>query len=161
MKILLSLMLTAFLAACSSTPNARYLQADEVTAADYKTFTLEKIDAKGLNPDAMLVAGKAIKFALESRGMTYQKENAELLIEFGVGIKQVNEVQLKVVPIGGATYTAHTLQNNQYGTLIINISDALKTKPIWYMSGSRKIENMNRSQEEINQDFIGILSNFK
>lgn len=161
MKILLSLMLTAFLAACSSTPNARYLQADEVTAADYKTFTLEKIDAKGLNPDAMLVAGKAIKFALESRGMTYQKENAELLIEFGVGIKQVNEVQLKVVPIGGATYTGHTLQNNQYGTLIINISDALKTKPIWYMSGSRKIENMNRSQEEINQDFIGILSNFK
>lgn len=162
MKLLIPLLFALLITACSSTPaGPRYQQAYDVHVEDYKTFAIEKIDVKGLNPEAMLKVGKAIKHALEARGLTYQKDNAELLIEYGVGIKHVQEVKLKVIPIGGNTYTDHTLEDSNYGTLLISASDTEKSKHVWYMSGSRKIENMDRSQDEVNEDFVGLFSNFK
>lgn len=161
MKILLSILFASILTACATTPKVHYVQADEAQAADYKTFSIEKIAAKGLNPKAMATVSKAIKHALQVKGMTYQENNADLLVEFGIGIKQVQEVRLKVIPIAGTTYTGHILEDSTYATLLINISDTQNQKHLWHMSGSRKIEKTNRSQSDINEDFVNLLNNFK
>lgn len=153
-------ILLVLLSACASSGPV-FQQLANTQAADYKTFSIKKIDTQGLNPEAMVKVGQALKYALEARGMIYQAEHGELLVEYAVGIKQVNEVRLEVIPIAGSSYTDHIMENNRYGNLLISLSDAKTSKQVWYLSGSRKLDNMQSSQAEINSNVVKLMQNFK
>lgn len=162
MKILSLLMLAIALVACSTTPVLQYRQAPDSHAADYQTFSIQAIQkARGLNMPAMVKVGKAIKYALEQKGLRYVEQGGELLIEYGVGIRNVNSVNMHFYPQGLGTRTQHDVESATIAKMVININDVEQQRSIWLTSGSARINGEDKSQQEINAEFIGIFSNFE
>ena len=79
MKQLIVILLSLWLTACASHQALHVRQAPGSHAEDYKTFSIQAIDkARGLNLPAMVKVGKAIKYALEQKGLTYVEQNGEI-----------------------------------------------------------------------------------
>ena len=161
MKILL-LMILGMLSACSTTQVLQYRQAPDSHAADYQTFSMKAIqNARGLNMPAMAKVGKAIKNALEKKGLRHVEQGGELLIEYGVGIRNINSLNLHFYPQGLGTRTQHDIESETIAKMVININDAEKQRSIWLTSGSARIDGEEHSQQQINEKFIKIFSNFE
>lgn len=165
MKTFLYVVLVLITTACANQPSAYYKQADQTSIANYKTFSIKKLDVKGLHPDSMIRVGKAVKHALEKKGLKYVSEGGELLVRYAVGVEIIKEVDVKIHPAGSSVYTNHIVEDSLYVTLVLGISDTrdpqVDPNVIWFMSGSKKVDDLSKPQEQINQKFESIFANFK
>lgn len=160
---LITIGITAWLlAACSVNAPMDYRQSPDRHAADYQTFTLKAIDhVKGTTPKAMGRVGQAIQYALEQKGLRYVDNDAQLLVEYAVGVKNTQKLNMQYYPTGQGMYTRHDVASATVAKLVININDVADKRSIWLSSGSSEITQQERTQEEINQVFVTIFKNFK
>lgn len=161
MKNTLFLSLVLFLTACASQPVPYFQQADSVKRSDYKTFSIKPVVVKSNSQVTTGTVEVAIRYALEKQGLIYDKDSKELLVEYAVGIKSVKELEFKYVPVGAGVYTGHTMKDAKYVTLVMNIQDLVQQKSVWTWSGSRKVEELKRTQQDVNNKFVELLNNFK
>lgn len=159
MKILFVSLMFMLLTACATQPKPHFEQAEELSINQYQTFSIEKLNVKGLHPDAMIKVGKAIKKGLEEKGLKFKWNNADLTVQYAVGVETIQNVGLKLYPVGSKIYTAHIVQDNHYATMIMNIVDESASKKVWLMSGSKKIDNLNRSQQQVDESIAKLLQN--
>ena len=64
-------------------------------------------------------------------------------------------------PQGLGTRTQHDVESATIAKMVININDVEQQRSIWLTSGSARIDGEDKSQQEINAEFIGIFSNFE
>lgn len=155
-----ALLLTVFLTACAS-PALNYTQSDDLSIAQYKTFSVKTLDIKGHNSKTEKVVDIALRDALEKRGLTYSQDNADIEVQYAVGVKSTQAVDLKPVSIGSGVYTSHNVVANTRATIVINIHDTKKNENVWRASGSQTISSDEIPQSAINEEFANILQNFK
>ena len=85
----------------------------------------------------------------------------KLLVEYGVGLRNTNEVNLHFYPTGMAMRTQHDVGQATIARMVININDVEQQRSIWLASGSSKIEGEEKTQGEINQALVDIFTNFE
>ena len=160
-KQFIAMALVLFTTACATQPKAHFEQAEGTSIAQYKTFSIEKLDVKGLHPDAMVKVGKAVKQALEQKGLSFVWEDGDITVQYAVGVKSVQNLVLKHYPVGNQIYTGHLLEDNYYATMILYLVDEEAKKQVWMMSGSKRIDNLDSSQEQVNQTIQAVFENLK
>ncbi|UTW49644.1 DUF4136 domain-containing protein [Bacterioplanoides sp. SCSIO 12839] len=162
MKLLAAFITACFLIGCSANAPLDYRQSPDRHAADYQTFTLKSIDnVKGTTPQAMGKVGQAIKFALEQKGLKYVDQGADLLVEYAVGVKNTQKLNMQYYPTGQGMYTRHDVASAKIAKLVININDVADKRSIWLTSGSSEIAQEEKTQDEINQAFVAIFAHFE
>lgn len=162
MKVIFTLFVVLCLSGCAAQQALTVRQAPGSHAQDYKSFSIQVINkARGLNLPAMVKVGKAIKYALEQKGLMYVEQNGELLVEYGVGLRNTNEVNLHFYPAGMTMRTQHDVEEATIAKMVININDVKQKRSIWLVSGSAKVDDEEKSQDEINKVFVGIFSQFE
>ncbi len=150
-----------FISGCAMQPVPAYQQSEGSHRSDYNTFTIKPVLVKRNSQLASKKIEIAIQYALQQQGLNFVKEGGQLSVEYGFGLKSIQELELKMYPVGSKMYTGHILNDALYATLVVNIVDVTQNKSIWLMSGSRKIDEMKRSQQQVNDKFVSLLSNFK
>lgn len=150
-----------FVTACAHQPNVHVEQLDTAKQADYKSFNISSLTLKGQNIQANEKIELAIRTSLEQKGMHYSATDAQVTVQYALGIKKIQNVDLKPIAVGSAVYTSHIIKDERYATLLINIKDNKQQKNIWRLSGSRRIDDEQLPQEKINEKFSELLENFK
>ena len=161
MKTLLISLMLILLSACASQPKSYFEQATNTSINQYKTFSIEKLNVRGLHPDAMVKVGKAIKKSLEEKGLKFEWQDGDLTVQYAIGVENIQNIGLKLYPVGSKIYTAHIVTDNHYATMMLNIVDEKASKKIWFMSGSKRIDNLNVEQDRVNEAFVEIFKNIK
>jgi len=155
--LLLSILL---LSACAHQPNIHFQQVDSAKQGDYQTFNITSLPLKGHTHLANAKIELAIRTYLVQKGMTYSAKDSQMTVQYALGIKQIQNVDLKPISIGAGVYTSHLVRDETYATLVINIRDNAQKENIWRMSGSRKIDDEELPQATFNKKFSEILENF-
>jgi len=161
MKTFIISLMLVLVSACATQPRPYFEQAEDTSIKQYKTFSIEKLNVKGLHPDGMVKVGKAIKNALEEQGLKFEWKGGELTVQYAVGIETIKNIGLKLYPVGSKIYTAHIVKDNHYATMMLNIVDEKASKKVWLMSGSKRIDSLEVEQESVNKAFIDIFKNIK
>jgi hypothetical protein len=155
--LLLSILL---LSACAHQPNIHFQQADTAKRSDYQTFNIASLPLKGHTHIANEKIELAIRTHLEQAGMSYSAQDSQMTVQYALGIKKIQNVDLKPISIGTGVYTSHLVRDETYATLVINIRDNAQQENIWRMSGSRRVDDEQLPQETFNKKFSEILENF-
>lgn len=156
--LLLSILLVT---ACAHQPNVHIEQLDTAKQTDYKSFNISALIFKGQNLQANKSIELAIRTSLEQKGMTYLAKDSQVTVQYALGIKKIQNVDLKPIAVGSGVYTSHLIKDEKHVTLLLNIRDNEQQKNIWRLSGSRKIDDDQLPQEKINEKFSELLENFK
>ena len=127
----------------------------------YKTFkiTPSKVDLSRRR-DMKELVGNAIGYYLKSKGFTKTNTNPDLDVQFYVGLKPKKGLSLEPIDEEvDSNYSANT-ESETHATLIVNIVDTLKQKPIWRLTASALLDEQMRTQEELNRDLYRVLDCF-
>jgi twitching motility protein PilU len=132
-----------------------------VSFAAYKTFSIKplKVDLSR-RKDMQQIVANAICFHLTNKGLTQTQSSPHLDVQFAVGLKSKKGLSLQ--PIGDETDPIDTLTTDSetHASLIINIIDTAKHKPVWRLTASTVLDGYQRNQEELNRDFAVVMDNF-
>jgi len=132
-----------------------------VAFAAYKTFKISpiKVDLSRRKDMRQLVAN-AISYHLTNKGLSQTQASPDLDVQFVVGLKSKKGLSLQ--PIGDETDPVETVSadSETHATLIINMVDTLKQKPVWRLTASTVLDSYQRSQEELNRDFAVVMDCF-
>ncbi len=127
----------------------------------YKTFKVTpfKVDLSR-RKDMKELVGNAISYCLENKGFTNTNSSPDLDVQFFVGLKPKKGLSLE--PIGEEINADSSVipDSETHATLIVNIVDTLKQKPIWRLTASALLDKQMRTQEELNRDLLYVLSSF-
>jgi twitching motility protein PilU len=127
----------------------------------YRTFKITplKVDLSRRR-DMKELVGNAIGYYLESKGFTRTNSSPDLDVQFFVGLKPKKGLSLE--PIGEEVNpdSAKNSDSETHATLIVNIVDTLKQKPIWRLTASAILDDQMRTQEELNRDLYRVLNDF-
>jgi hypothetical protein len=156
----LLLVSVLFVTACAHQPNLHIEQLDASIQTDYQSFNISSLTLKGQNIQENDKIELAIRTSLEQKGMSYSTNDAQVTVQYALGIKKIQNVDLKPIVVGSGVYTSHLIKDEKYATLLINIRDNKQQKNIWRLSGSRRIDDEQLPQGKINEKFSELLENF-
>jgi len=161
LRFLMLALISTLITACASQPAMNYKQADAASLSQYSSFSIKPLQIKGHDVKNEKVVEIALRSALEERGLIFSENNANLEVQYAVGVKSTQSVDLKPVSIGSAVYTSHDIVSNTRATVVINIQDTKTNQNVWRSSGSQTIREGKIPQVDINAEFAKILQNFK
>ena len=127
----------------------------------YSTFKVTplKVDLSR-RKDMKELVGNAISYYLESKGYTKTNTSPDLDVQFFVGLKPKQGLSLEPIGDEVAPNSSPVTASETHATLIVNIVDTLKQKPVWRLTASALLDKQLRTQEELNHDLYHVLSNF-
>jgi len=173
---LLTVIASAFLG-CASTPNV-FSQADPTTDfSTYRTYGFDKNLATNDTQYESLITSflkVAVAQQLDGRGLTYEPENPDLIVNFYLNTKE--KVQSHSVPTmsgyygwrdpffdpwPGYTYETRITQYTE-GTLNIDIADVVRHKLVWEGATVGRItdEIVRNLERSVDQAVADIFSQF-
>ncbi|MGD8938885.1 MAG: DUF4136 domain-containing protein [Gammaproteobacteria bacterium] len=110
--------------------------------------------------DMKELVGNAIGYYLKSKGFTKTNTNPDLDVQFYVGLKPKKGLSLEPIDEEVDSDYSATTDSETHATLIVNIVDTLKQKPIWRLTASALLDEQMRTQEELNRDLYRVLDCF-
>jgi twitching motility protein PilU len=124
----------------------------------YKVTAL-KVDT-GWREDMEKLLTVAIGKYFSERGFKENPATPDLDVQYILGLKSKKGLSLEPIEEEVNPFAGLTTDTETHATLIINIVDTLRQKPIWRLTASTKLEGPIRSQEELNHDIATVLESF-
>jgi twitching motility protein PilU len=124
----------------------------------YKVSAL-KVDS-GRREDMEQVLSTAIGKYFQDRGFTENQSGPDLDVQYIFGLKSKKGLSLEPIDEEINPFSKLSTDTETHATLIVNIVDTLRQKPVWRLTASTKLEGAIRSQEELNHDIATVLDNF-
>jgi hypothetical protein len=94
------------------------------------------------------------------RGFAENKASPDLDVQYILGLKSKKGLSLEAIDDEVNPFAGVTTDTETHATLIVNIVDTLRQKPVWRLTASTKLEGAIRSQEELNHDIATVLESF-
>jgi twitching motility protein PilU len=124
----------------------------------YKVSAL-KVD-QGRREDMEKLLTVAIGNYFTERGYKENLATPDLEVQYILGLKSKKGLALEPIEEEVNPFAGLTTDTETHATLIINIVDTLRQKPVWRLTASTKLEGPIRSQEELNHDIATVLESF-
>jgi hypothetical protein len=124
----------------------------------YKVTAL-KVD-HGRREDMEKVLTTAIGKYFRDRGFAENKANSDLDVQYIFGLKSKKGLSLEAIEDEINPFAGVTTDTETHATLIVNIVDTLRQKPVWRLTASTKVEGPIHSQDELNHDIAMVLESF-
>ena len=132
-----------------------------VSFSVYKTFAVSPIKVDlSRRKDMRQLVSNAIGYHLTQKGLSQTQSSPDLDVQFAVGLKSKKGLSLQPIGEESDPVEAVTTDNETHATLIINIVDTLKQKPVWRLTASTVLDDYQRNQEELNHDFAVVMDSF-
>lgn len=127
----------------------------------YRTFKISplKVDLSR-RMDMKELVGNAICYFLESKRFVRKESSPDLEVQFMVGLKSKKSLSLEPIAEEENPFSEVTTDTETHATLIINIIDTLKQKPVWRLTASTVLDGHLRTQQELNRDLFNVLDSF-
>ena len=124
----------------------------------YKVSPL-KVDSSR-RPDLQQVLSTAIAKYFSGRGFTENTTAPDLDVQYILGIKSQKGLSLEPIEEEDNPFAAVPTDTETHATLIVNIVDTLRQKPVWRLTASTKLDGHLRTQEELDHDIAIVMESF-
>lgn len=170
----LSLLSILFLSGCASTPRVSTQAAPDANLPSFKTFGFYSPLGTDKGNYGSLLSQKlktATRTALESKGLTYKEQDADLLVNFNITTTQKTDVNTMPTGYGygwrGGYYSPWVGYNNvsvhQYteGELVVDLIDQTQKKMVWEGTATAIVNNdPQKNAEKINRAITEMFREF-
>jgi hypothetical protein len=124
----------------------------------YKVSAL-KVDSSR-REDIEQVLSAAIGQYFLDRGFTENHAGPDLDVQYIFGLKSKKGLSLEPIDEEINPFSKLSTDSETHATLIVNIVDTMRQKPVWRLTASTKLEGALRSQGELNHDIATVLASF-
>jgi len=129
----------------------------------YHTFTIRPLkieDSPNTRDDAREVLDTGIAHALKVKGLKQVKTDADVEVQYVFGVKDTKGLELSPMGEEDESFDQYEAETVEHAMLVVNIVDTRTKKPVYRLSASRQISEHQDSQENINREFVSMLSSF-
>ncbi len=128
---------------------------------DYKRFRIQplKVDDEQ-RPDQVKLLSKAILAALEDKGLSYQNDNADIVVQYLYKLNDIDGPQLESTKLKRRTLSDRLTVLKKDATLTINIRDVSADADIWRLTVTRRLSDKLQTQEDYNKDIALIFKKY-
>lgn len=103
---------------------------------------------------------KALINAFKAKGMSYDKELADIEIQYVFGLENVEGLKLKVIENKSDEIADINADSEKDATLIVNIRDLKSGKDVWRLNVARRISGPLLDQQAYNIELAKILEQY-
>ncbi|WP_455212422.1 DUF4136 domain-containing protein, partial [Kaarinaea lacus] len=114
----------------------------------------------GRRADMETLLTTAIGKYFKDRGFAENQSSPDLDVQYILGLKSHKGLSLEPMDEEVNPFSEVPTDTETHATLIVNIVDTLRQKPVWRLTASTKLEGPIRSQEELNHDIATVLESF-
>lgn len=170
----LALLSIFFLSGCASTPRVSTQSAPDADLKTFKTFAFYSPLGTDKGDYGSLLSQKlktATRTALESKGLAYQEQDADLLVNFN--LTKTAKTDVDTMPTGygygwrGGYYSPWVGYNNvsvhQYteGELVVDLIDRARKKMVWEGTATAIVnDDHQKNTEKVNSAITEMFRDF-
>ncbi len=126
----------------------------------YETFKIRPLKVEGGRDDARQVLDAGIAHALKVKGLKQAKTDPDVEVQYIFGVKDTKGLELAPMGEEDESFEKYEAETAEHAMLVVNIVDTRTKKPVYRLSASRQISEHEDSQENINREFVSMLSSF-
>jgi len=125
--------------------------------AHYRTFSIRPLTVRSKSKNTKQKINTAIMLALKDKGLRLVNDNADLEVQYILGVKKEDELELEPIEGRQARVEFTKNGNKELIVLMINIIDTSSGKPIYRISASKKSSVFEESQGNLNMGIASLL----
>lgn len=148
--------------ATPETPEKKEISYNEKAPFEqYRSFCIKPLKvSRERRPDQVQVLSKAVYNAFKPKGLRYDKESADIEVQYVFGLEDVDKLKLETIENQSDEIIDISADSEKDATLIINIRDLKHGKDVWRLNVSRRISGPLLDQETYNTELAKILEDY-
>ncbi|MCP4010299.1 MAG: DUF4136 domain-containing protein, partial [Proteobacteria bacterium] len=128
---------------------------------EYTTFRIQPLKVSDeQRADQVKLLSKALLAALKSKGLRFNSESADIVIQYVYELKDIKGPQLESTRLKPRTLSEKMAVPKKDAALTINIRDINNDTDIWRLSVTRRLSASLQTQSDYNEDMIKVLKKF-
>jgi len=126
----------------------------------YETFRVSpmKVEFRDEKDEGMV--NEAIAYGLKVKGLREVSGQADVQVQYALGIKSTTGLGLEPVADEGESFAQYKPETEEHAMLVINIIDSRSRKPVYRLTASRRLSDHRYEQDGLNRQFEKLLSSF-
>ncbi len=128
---------------------------------EYMRFRIQplKVDDE-LRADQIKLLSKAILSAMKSKGLRFDNENADIVVQYVYELKDIDGPQLESTKARRRTLSDKMVIPKKDATITINIRDVDADTDVWRLTLTRRLPSKIQTQSDYNEDLATVLKKF-
>lgn len=126
----------------------------------YETFRVSPLKVEFRDENDENIATEAIAYALKAKGLREVTGQADIQVQYVLGIKSTVGLGLEPVADEGESFNKYQPETEEHAMLVVNIVDSRTRKPVYRLTASRKLSDHRYDQDGLNRQFEKMLSSF-
>ncbi|MCP4008986.1 MAG: PilT/PilU family type 4a pilus ATPase [Proteobacteria bacterium] len=128
---------------------------------EYMTFRIQPLKVSDeQRADQVKLLSKALLAALKSKGLRFNNESADIVIQYVYELKDIKGPQLESTKLKPRTLSEKMAVPKKDAALTINIRDINNDTDIWRLSVTRRLSASLQTQSDYNEDMVKVLKKF-
>jgi len=136
---------------------AEYTIDKEAAFEHYQTYTIKPLKAKSNTEATTQKVNMALMMALDNKGLRLVDHDADLEVQYALGIKREESLKLESVSGKPERFDYMSSDDKEYTTLMINIVDLTTEKAIFRIAATKKKSVYLESQRQLNDGISALL----
>lgn len=128
--------------------------------SSYSTYTISPLKVKARTEETKQKINMAIMMAMDDKGLSLVEDNADVDIQYALGLKVEEGMGLEPINGQSSETTAIKSENKEYSTLVINVMDVDTRKSVFKLAFNKNKHGYEESQSELNAEMKLLMSKY-
>lgn len=142
----------------SRTSTSEFVISDSAPFDHYHTFSIQPLTVRAKRSDTKRRINTAIIYALGQRGLELKTTNADIEVQYVLGLKVEESLALEEIEGQQNNFDHFIPETKEQAMLVINVLDNHSKKPIFRITAVRRVDDFHESQEQLNKGIAMLLT---
>ena len=136
---------------------SEFVMNDKAPFDHYHTFSITPLTVRAKRPDTQKRINAALISALNARGLELKTEDADIEVQYVLGLKVEEGLALQAVEGKHSNIEHFIPDTKEQAMLMLNVLDGHTKKPIFRISAVRKVADFHENQQQLNAGIANLL----